>query len=67
MHASSVHRIIHKVEYMLIESGIFKLPKKRDIQAHDWIVVLVDATDIPIEKSKKTKKVLFRQKQSITV
>jgi hypothetical protein len=52
----SASRIIRAVEDQLIRSGLFSLPKKlpqgQDI---DWEVVLVDATDLKIERPKKNR------------
>ena len=61
IHESNANRIIHKVENILIGSGKFNLPKKREVQETDWVVVLVDATESPIERPKKTEEILFRQ------
>lgn len=59
IHESSASRIIRKVEDILIDSGKFELPKKlpsRVDEDIDWTVVIVDATETPIERPKKTKK-----------
>ena len=52
---ASAHRIVRHVENILINSDKFHLPKKLpqgcDI---DWEVVLVDATELSIERPKKT-------------
>jgi len=58
IHESSASRIIRKVEDILIDSGKFELPKKlpsRVDEDIDWTVVIVDATETPIERPKKTK------------
>ena len=58
IHESSASRIIRKVEDILINSGKFELPKKlpsRVGEDIDWTVVIVDATETPIERPKKTK------------
>jgi len=58
IHESSASRIIRKVEYVLINSGKFELPKKLPSRVDDdinWSVVIVDATQTPIERPKKTK------------
>ena len=67
IHESNTNRIIKKVENTLLQSGKFKLPKKREVQEQDWIVVLVDAADIPIEKPKKSNEGTIQAKESITV
>ena len=60
IHESSASRIIRKVEDILIDSGKFKLPKKLPSRVDDdsnWSVVIVDATETPIERPKKTKEI----------
>ena len=52
-------RIVRQVEDSLIQSGLFNLPK--DIpegEGIDWNVVIVDATEIPIQRPKKTEEKL---------
>ena len=61
IHESNANRIIQKVENILIKSGKFNLPSRREVQETDWVVVLVDATESPIERPKKTEEILFRQ------
>lgn len=52
----SASRIIRAVEDQLIQSGLFSLPKKLPQgQGIDWEVVLVDATDIEIERPQKNR------------
>ena len=58
VHESSASRIVRKVEDVLIHSGKFDLPRKlphgkpEDI---NWSAVIIDATETPIERPKKTK------------
>jgi len=65
IHESSANRIMSKVENALLQSGKFKLPKKREVQEADWIVVLVDATETQIERPKKSKNAITQAKRSI--
>ena len=58
LHESTANRIIMKVEDMLIRSEAFSLPKRREVAETDWTVVLVDATETPIERPKKTSALL---------
>lgn len=52
----SASRIIRAVEDQLIQSGLFSLSKKLPQgQGIDWEVVLVDATDIEIERPQKNR------------
>lgn len=59
IHESSASRIIQKIENVLIKSDKFHLPKKLPQgEGIDWGVVVVDATEMTIERPKKTEKVL---------
>jgi len=53
---STVCRTIQKVEEALIRCGQFKLPGKKALQPSDTVieVILVDATEQPIERPKKS-------------
>lgn len=52
---STVCRTIQKVETLLIQSHQFHLPKKHQYDpAETDLVVVVDATEQPIERPKKT-------------
>ena len=59
IHESNVCRIIQNIENVLIKSELFHLPKKLPRgEGIDWEVVVVDATEMTIERPKKTKKIL---------
>ena len=52
-------RIVRQVEDTLIQSGLFNLPKELPQgDGIDWNVVIVDATEIPIQRPKKTEEKL---------
>ena len=53
---SAVCRTIQKIEDALISSGQFRLPGKKALQLSDTIIeiVIVDATEQPIERPKKS-------------
>lgn len=55
---STAYRIIRKIEDALMASRAFTLPGKKKLQATDTKieVVVVDVTETPIERPKKTKK-----------
>ncbi len=55
VHESSANRIITHVEDVLIKSRAFSLPKRLEVSESEWTVVLVDATETPIERPKKNK------------
>ena len=54
---ATVCRTIKKVEEALMRSGKFRLPGKKVLQPSDTIIeiVLVDASEQPIERPKKSK------------
>ena len=54
---------IHWVENTLIKSGVFSLPSKRELYTDTKIeVVLIDVTEVEIERPKKEKAIRFRKK-----
>ncbi|WP_155858648.1 transposase family protein [Acinetobacter soli] len=59
--------IVRQVEDTLVRSGLFNLPK--DIpegEGIDWNVVILDATEIPIQRPKKQKKSYSGKKKAHT-
>ena len=65
---STVCRTIKKVEDALIRSGEFRLPGKKALQPSDTLieVVLIDATEQPIERPKKGRNGTTAAKRSDT-
>jgi hypothetical protein len=53
---AAVCRTIRKIEDALINSGQFQLPGKKALQPSDTVIeiILVDATEQPIERPKKS-------------
>ena len=53
---SAVCRTIQKIEDALINSGQFRLPGKKALQPSDTVIeiIVVDATEQPIERPKKS-------------
>ena len=66
LHESTVNRMITKVEDVIIASGKFSLPKRREVEETEWLVVLVDVTETPIEKPKKISNTTTVVKSSAT-
>jgi hypothetical protein len=60
---SAVCRLVHKVEHLLMDSGQFRLPGKKQLYQNggSWQVGAVDVTQRPIERPKKTAGLLQRQ------
>ncbi len=65
---ATVCRTIKKVEEVLIQSKQFHLPGKKVLQLSDTVIeiVLVDATEQPIERPKKDKAGITAAKRSVT-
>jgi hypothetical protein len=65
---STVCRTIKKVENALIRSKQFHLPGRKALQPSDTIIeiVLVDATEQPIERPKKDNAGITAVKRSVT-
>ena len=65
---ATVCRTINKVEDALVRSGEFRLPGKKVLQPSDTIieVVLVDVSEQPIERPKKSKNDITAAKRSVT-
>ncbi len=55
VHETTATRIISKVEDALVASGRFSLPKRQALREaeEEWVVVLIDSTETPIERPKK--------------
>jgi len=65
---ATVCRTINKVEEALVRSGEFRLPGKKVLQPSDTIieVVLVDVSEQPIERPKKSKGDTTAAKRNVT-
>ncbi len=64
---ATVCRTIKKVEDALMHSGEFRLPGKKVLQPSDTLIeiVLVDASEQPIERPKKSKNATTAAKRSV--
>ena len=60
---SNIHGAIEWVEDTLIRDGTFRLPGKKILIAEDQKprTIAMNVTDSPIERPKKSRKILFRQ------
>ncbi len=65
VHESTANRIITRVENLLITSGRFSLPKRREVQETEWTVVLVDVTETPIERPKKNSATTTQARKNV--
>ena len=65
---ATVCRTIRKVEDVLVHSKKFRLPGKKALQLSDTVftVVLVDASEQPVERPKKARKGITAAKRDAT-
>jgi hypothetical protein len=65
---SSAFQNIRRVENVLIKSKEFRLPGKKALlkSEHEYEVILIDATESPIERPKKNNIDFIREKRSDT-
>ncbi len=68
IHESTANRIITKVENVLSASNRFALPKRQAAQAaeHELVVVVIDSTETPIERPKKSSVAITAARKSVT-
>ncbi len=59
---SAAYKTIRWVEDTLIEHPDFALPGRKALLSN-YETILIDATETPIERPKKTKKILFRKEE----
>ncbi len=62
IHEANANRIIRKVEGALAASGAFTLPSKRDARSDEGVelsLVIVDVTETPIERPKKSNEAVI--------
>lgn len=65
---SAVCRLIQKVETVLMDSGQFRLPGKKQLyqNAEQWEVVVLDVTETPIERPQKNSELTTVERKSST-
>lgn len=64
----TAHRTIRKIETALLHSGHFALPGKKVLSEPEleWQVLVVDATETPVERPQKNKSATTAAKRSGT-
>lgn len=69
VHESNIYRTIKWVEEVLIKDGTFSLPGKRALANLDdqYDIVLIDATETPIERPKKDNVNGTAEKRNVTL
>lgn len=67
LHESSVWRTIRRVEDILTSSKAFTLPGKKQLQLadHEIEFIVVDVTETPVERPKKSKSAITAGKRSV--
>jgi len=65
VHEATVCRIVRKVENALIQAGIFQLPGKKQLLDPEAVakLVVIDATETPVERPKKGQKRFYSGKK----
>jgi hypothetical protein len=64
---SNCYRMIRRAEDVLIRSEAFSLPTKNRLMSDmELEVVLIDATETPIERPKKSKESTIQEKEKST-
>ena len=62
---SNIYRSIKWIEDVLIKDGTFSLPGKKELLKSDaeYEIILIDATETPIERPKKNKETTIPEKR----
>ena len=65
VHESTVSRIVRKVENALIRAGVFQLPGRKQLLELESVanLVVIDATETPIERPKKGQRRFYSGKK----
>ena len=65
VHEATVCRIVRKVETALIRAGVFELPGKKQLLDPEFVakLVVIDATETPVERPKKGQKRFYSGKK----
>lgn len=66
MSEATVCRLIRKVETLLLASGVFRLPGKKQVSQQPtlWQVVVVDAMETPMERPQKNNEIATAARKS---
>lgn len=65
---SNIYRSIKWIEDTLIKEGTFSLPGKKELLKSDteYEIILIDATETPIERPEKNKENIIPEKRKDT-
>jgi len=68
LHETTVGRIVHKVEDVLVKCGKFRLPSQRQLYqpGWEWKVMMVDVGEVEIERPQKNSGVTTVANRSAT-
>ena len=68
LHETTVGRLIRKVEDLLVKCSKFRLPSKRYLYqpGWEWKVMMVDVSEIEIERPKKNRNVTTAASKNAT-
>jgi transposase-like protein len=68
VHESQIVRGVKWIESTLIKDGTFRLPGKKELLKSDteYEIILIDATETPIERPKKNKNIITQVRKKDT-
>lgn len=68
VYESTAFRIIQKIENILMKSGVFSLPGKKKLIDSDRQLktVVIDVTESPIERPKKSRRSFIQERRKTT-
>lgn len=66
---ATASRVVREVEKVLIKSGKFSLPSKRALYGDeiDLEFVVIDATESPVQRPKKSKEITIQERKDTTL
>ena len=68
LHETTVGRLVRKVENLLVKCSKFRLPSKRHLYqpGWEWKVIMVDVSEMEIERPKKNRNVTTVASKNVT-
>jgi hypothetical protein len=65
IHESNANRISRKIENIIVKSGLFALPKKKELLQEELEELLVDATEVKVSRPSKKQKRKYSGKKKM--
>lgn len=64
---STAYKTVRWIEDVLIKHPDFALPGRKNLLKSEYDVILIDSTETPIERPKKNKSIIIREKRKNTL